>query len=207
MNLKWISQIRFDSHGLVPAIVQECESGMVHMLGYMNQESLEKTISSGWITFYSRSRNSLWTKGETSGNRLKLEHIFWDCDQDTLLILAHALGPTCHKNRTSCFVTPKEEEMPHLKTTALYRLENTIAKRIAFPQEGSYTNYLLEQNISKVLKKLGEESSEIIIAALSESNELLIGEIADFLYHLTVTMGKRNLSWADVFQKLDDRAS
>lgn len=212
------SNIKWDEKGLIPAIVQDFETNQVLMLGYMNDQSLKKTLDTNLVTFFSRSRNTLWTKGETSGNTLEVISIDLDCDNDTLLIQANPAGPTCHTGETSCFfesLTSNNEKIsqeaqkkctPESRRT-LEALMQTVLDRKANPVEGSYTNYLMEKGLGKILKKVGEESSEIIIASLSEDNDSLIGEIGDLLYHLTVLMVEKEISWPEILELLDARAS
>ena len=204
-NIKW------DENGLVPAVVQDSATAQVLMLGYMNAESFAKTLETDLVTFYSRSRSQLWTKGETSGNTLSVVKIDLDCDRDTLLIQAKPAGPTCHTGETSCFYEPvldnnEKKCTPESKRT-LEDLMNTVLDRKSNPVEGSYTNYLIDNGLGKILKKVGEESSEIIIASLSENNESLIGEIGDLLYHLTVLMAEKEISWQEILELLDARSS
>lgn len=212
---KW--NIKWDEKGLIPAIVQDSVTSQVLMLGYMNKASLTKTLNTDLVTFYSRSRNQLWTKGETSGNTLTVVKIDLDCDKDTLLIQAKPAGPTCHTGETSCFYEPvcdntkqvvlvQKKCTPNSKRT-LEDLMNTVVDRKLNPVEGSYTNYLMEKGLGKILKKVGEESSEIIIASLSEDNESLVGEIGDLLYHLTVLMAEKEISWQEILELLDARSS
>ncbi len=206
LNLKW------NSDGLIPAIIQDVNTRQVLMLGYMNEESLKRTLETGNVTFFSRSRNTLWMKGETSGNTLKMISMKADCDDDTLLIDADPAGPTCHTGETSCFfksITKAENEnkrTPQSKRT-LEDLMDTIQDRKKNPVEGSYTNYLIDKGLGKILKKVGEESAEIIIASLSEDKASLVGEIGDLLYHLTVLMVERNVSWEEILELLDGRAA
>lgn len=204
-NVKW------NSDGLVPAVVQDAQTRQVLMLGYMNKASLERTLETKNVTFYSRSRQQLWMKGETSGNTLRMVSMKIDCDNDTLLVEAEPAGPTCHTGETSCFFTTLDEDTQNKRTPMSRRtLENlmeTVQDRKVNPAEGSYTNYLFDQGVGKILKKVGEESAEIIIAALSEDKPSLVGEIGDLLYHLTVLMAEKDVSWEEILQLLDGRAS
>lgn len=206
LNIKW------DAQGLIPAIIQNASTGKVLMLGYMNESSLKQTLSTGLVTFYSRSRQTLWVKGETSGNTLSLVSMELDCDGDALLVKADPAGPTCHTGEESCFyqalteiATEKKRALQSEHTLA--KLMDTVLERKENPQTGSYTNYLIEKGMGKILKKVGEESSEIIIAALSEDDESLIGEVGDLLYHLTVMLAVRGLSWQEILELLDARAA
>ncbi len=214
-NIKW------DDKGLIPAIVQDYSTSRVLMMGYMNEESLIKTLETNLVTFYSRSRSQLWTKGETSGNTLSVVKIALDCDKDTLLIQASPAGPTCHTGETSCFyetildnneINNSKKEPNKKKCTleskrTLEDLMNTVLDRKTNPVEGSYTNYLIDNGLGKILKKVGEESSEIIIASLSENKDSLVGEIGDLLYHLTVLMAEKSISWQEILELLDARSS
>ncbi len=186
--------------GLVPAIVQNADTGQVLMLGYMNLEALTATRESGLVTFYSRSRDVLWRKGETSGNTLALVDIKLDCDQDTLLVQARPAGPTCHIGTISCFGAKGPQGFGWLGA-----LSSLIeVRKTAYPAS-SYTAKLLHGPLTKLAQKLGEEGVETVIAALSETDDELLGEAADLLYHLMVLLAARDLSLADVVTKLQSR--
>lgn len=187
--------------GLVPAIVQDARSGRVLMLGYMNEEALDSTIESGKVTFWSRSRQCLWIKGETSGNRLKLDRILHDCDRDALLILANPVGPTCHRGTASCF----EERSSELLFPVLRELEKVIIERKASLPTGSYTTTLFRDGIERIAQKLGEEAVEVIVSTMQEERRT-VEESADLLYHLLVLLAQRGLSLDDVLQELDNRS-
>ncbi len=189
--------------GLLPAIVQHAASGRVLMLGYMNPESLRLTLSSGRVVFYSRTRNELWTKGETSGNYLDVVQVSTDCDNDTILVLANPLGPTCHKGTVSCFADAWETASGRLTFLAL--LEGTIARRIAESPEGSYTARLYAAGLGRIAQKVGEEGVETALAAVTREDPELIGECADLMYHLLVLLKARNLSLDRVVQELASR--
>lgn len=205
----------FETTTLIPCIVQSAENKDVLMLAYMNQEAFELTLSTQTLTFYSRSRASLWIKGETSGNTLKLISLKADCDADTLLAEVIPTGPTCHTGSTSCFGEPSDAsctaDAAYTANTAdspiLGQLFNCILERKKEPKTGSYTNYLFEQGLDKILKKIGEEASEIIIASKNDSDEALLGEAADFLYHLWVLLAEKNLVPEDLYQVLESRQS
>lgn len=201
------TQINYDLSGLIPVIVQNSVTGDVLMLGYMNEEALEITKSTGWVTFYSRKRLKLWQKGETSGNRLKVNQIQSDCDNDTLLILATPLGPICHTGHATCFFsTPilANAPSPTLYNT-LFSLEATVALRKSSDSTGSYTKYLFNSGIDKILKKVGEEASEVIIASKNDEVDPLIDEVSDLLYHLTVLLSEKNISIAAILGRLRSR--
>jgi len=185
-------------NGLIPVIIQHRDTLQVLMLGYMNKEALEKTRKEGVVTFFSRSKNRLWTKGETSGHFLHVDQIREDCDSDTLLIKANPVGPTCHTGHTSCF----KEETPK---GFLYELEKIIHQRIEQKDEGSYTLKLIEKGINKIAQKVGEEAVELIIEAKDENEDLFLGEAADLMYHFLVLLRAKNLSLEKVEEILQGR--
>jgi phosphoribosyl-ATP pyrophosphohydrolase/phosphoribosyl-AMP cyclohydrolase len=187
--------------GLVPAIIQDAKTKAVLMLGYMNEEALAKTKESGKVTFFSRTKNRLWTKGEESGNFLNVVDIKIDCDQDTLLIKANPVGPTCHKGSDTCW-NEKNESAP---TDFLAHLEDTIQNRKNNPSEKSYTSQLLARGINKVAQKVGEEAVELVIEAKDDSKELFLGEAADLMYHYIVLLAAKNYSFDDVVKVLKER--
>lgn len=186
--------------GLLPTIVQDAQSGRVLMLAYMNRESLAQTLSSRRVTFFSRSRNTLWTKGETSGHWLDLIDIAIDCDADTILVLATPNGPTCHRGTETCF-DPVSEPL----SSELSRLDATIVQRLRDRPEGSYTSKLVAQGALRVAQKVGEEGVEVALAGAAQSTEQLIGEAADLIYHLGVLMHVRGSSLAAVLEQLRAR--
>jgi phosphoribosyl-ATP pyrophosphohydrolase/phosphoribosyl-AMP cyclohydrolase len=187
--------------GLVPAVVQDTRSMRVLMLGYVNREALQKTIATGLVTFYSRSKQRLWQKGETSGHVLWLRSIRVDCDGDTLLIQAEPEGPTCHLGTQSCF---GDDEAPNL--AALADLAKTIHARRSAPEPGSYTAKLFEAGIQRIAQKVGEEGVEVALAATMKSSTLA-GEAADLLYHLLVLLEASEIDLIDVMRILRERAS
>ena len=185
--------------GLLPALVQDRRSGEVLMLGYMNPDALAATIESRFVTFFSRSKERLWQKGETSGNRLALGAIFADCDNDALLVLADPEGPTCHLGSRSCFDAP-------LPTAAwLGELSTIIAERARSGDETSYTRKLLDEGPARIGQKIGEEGVELALAAVSRDADGCVEEAADLLYHLAVLMEARGFSWDDVVERLRSR--
>lgn len=201
------NQINYDALGLIPAIIQNSVTGDVLMLGYMNEEALEMTQVTGWVTFYSRKRLKLWQKGETSGNRLKVVQIKIDCDNDTLLILATPLGPTCHTGHATCFYSEPLQSidtLPSLYNT-LFTLEDTIEQRKQSDSDASYTKYLFDSGLDKILKKIGEESAEVIIASKNDEVDPIIDEVSDLLYHLTVLLNEKNISIASIMGRLRSR--
>lgn len=186
------------SGGLVPAIIQDDRDGQVLMLGYMNSESLQKTISEKKVTFYSRSRGVLWTKGETSGNYLEVKEITTDCDSDTLLIRAVPSGPVCHQGTDTCFGKKSARGF-------LYTLEDLIASRLNTADEKSYTVRLYRQGINRMAQKVGEEAVELIIEAKDNNTDLLKQETADLLYHLLVLLKARGVSLEEIEEVLMSR--
>lgn len=188
-------------NGLVPAIVQHAISGRVLMLGYMNSDALAKTQASKCVTFFSRSRQCLWTKGDTSGNKLHLDSIEIDCDGDTLLVNATPSGPTCHTGTASCF--DQDKERPGFGFVG--ELESIIRGRQENPAGESYTAQLLDEGIQRIAQKIGEEGVEVALAAVSENRDEIIGESADLVYHLLVMLRQQKLSFADVARQLEAR--
>ncbi|MDX5423564.1 MAG: bifunctional phosphoribosyl-AMP cyclohydrolase/phosphoribosyl-ATP diphosphatase HisIE [Hymenobacteraceae bacterium] len=190
--------------GLVPAVIQDELTGQVLMLGYMNQEALEKTRQEGVVTFFSRSKNRLWTKGETSGNTLEVVSITRDCDADSLLIKVKPNGPTCHTGTTSCF---GEAEAANRAAAIRFiaQLEEVIQQRKANPSEGSYTNFLFDKGVNKIAQKVGEEAVETVIDAVAGKLDTMKGEAADLLYHLLVLLSATGLELKDVVAVLQER--
>jgi phosphoribosyl-ATP pyrophosphohydrolase/phosphoribosyl-AMP cyclohydrolase len=189
-------------NGLLPAIVQHWRSGEVLMLGYMNAEALAQTQTSGHVTFYSRSKQRLWTKGESSGHVLNLKSIRIDCDADTLLIKADPHGPTCHTGTSSCFGDSVDVRPP---LGFLAELDALVAKRHDERPEGSYTTTLFDGGIRRIAQKVGEEGVEMALAAVVQGDEALLGEAADLVFHLTVALRARGLSLGEVVGLLAER--
>lgn len=187
--------------GLVPAIIQDATTRKVLMLGFMNEEAYQKTIETKHVTFWSRTRNTLWTKGETSGNFLNLVDIKVDCDNDTLLVQAHPDGPTCHKGTDTCW-GEQNEQNPLLFLT---ELQDFINKRKQEMPEGSYTTKLFTEGINKIAQKVGEEALETVIEATNGSNDHLVYEASDLLYHLLVMLADKGLRIEDVAAELQKR--
>ena len=189
--------------GLLPAVVQHARTGQVLMLAYMNEEALGLTLSTGRAVFYSRSRQKLWTKGETSGHYLNVVDVSTDCDSDTILVLANPLGPTCHKGTESCFA---EAALTDAQPLSFLRvLETTIANRIAERPEDSYTARLLAEGPGRIAQKIGEEGVETALAAVTRDDAGLLAECADLVYHLMVLLKSRNLEFGDVVDELRSR--
>jgi phosphoribosyl-AMP cyclohydrolase / phosphoribosyl-ATP pyrophosphohydrolase len=204
MKLEQVASLDWDKNeGLLPAIVQDAGSGKVLMLGYMNHEALRNTLAEKRVTFFSRSKNRLWTKGETSGNALHVVDVVADCDADTLLVLANPDGPTCHAGTQSCFGDDVAADATSL--SFLMRLEAVIAQRISDRPEGSYTARLWSEGLTRIAQKVGEEGVEVALAAAMQEDERLIGESADLLYHLALLLKSRNLSLAKVVRELEQR--
>lgn len=200
-------ELKKDSNGLVPVIVQDYKTDEVLMMAYMNEEAYNKTFETGYMTYFSRSRQSLWVKGETSGHFQFVKKISVDCDKDTLLAKVKQIGAACHTGNRSCFYTEvaKKEYNETNPNIVLNRVYDVIMDRKEHPKLGSYTNYLFEKGIDKILKKCGEEATEIVIAAKNPESEELKYEISDFLYHMMVLMAERGLDWEDITQELANR--
>lgn len=194
-------QLNFDkTQGLLPCIVQDAQTNIVLMLAYMNREALDKTLSENKLTFYSRSKQRLWTKGETSGNYLHLIDVKIDCDADTLLFKVKPEGPTCHTGADTCFNEKND-------FSGLEFLENIIQERKKNPKSGSYTNQLFDSGINKVAQKVGEEAVELIIEAKDNNEELFLNEAADLMYHYIVLLAAKGYRLEDVVSVLRQRHS
>lgn len=214
-----LEQIKFDRDGLVPAIIQDIESGRVLMMAYMNREALLNTLESGRSCFYSRSRRELWQKGETSGHVQNVKEILYDCDQDCLLLQVEQIGVACHTGHYSCFyrnIEGEEKEHPLYNLEKiyqdgpqgpgiLYELYEIISGRKETMPAGSYTAYLFEKGIDKILKKVGEENAEVIIAAKNGDKPELVYEVADLLYHLLVLLVEQGVELSEIFAELRSR--
>ena len=199
-----IDELKFDEKGLIPAIVTDAENGKVLMLAYMNRESLRISMEKGLTCFWSRSRQELWLKGETSGNYQHIVSIMADCDRDTLLIKVEKDGPACHTGTESCF-NDAVWENDERHEFSLEGLMTLIAGRKVEKKEGSYTTYLFEKGLDKILKKVGEESTEVIIAAKDQDKKETIYEIADLTYHVMVLMIEAGISLEDIHRELASR--
>lgn len=196
-----IDTLKYDDKGLIPAIIQDSTSLNVLMLGYMNKDSLNYTIASKEVTFFSRSKQRLWTKGETSGNKLLLETIEFDCDKDAILIKAKQLGPTCHLDNYSCFKSEKRSSF-----SIVSELENLIEQRKEEPSDNSYISSLLTKGVKEIAKKVTEEAGEASISAVTNDGRI-IDESADLLFHLIVLLKSENYSIEDVYAELIRRSS
>lgn len=210
--MEFLNDLKFDEKGLIPAVAQDAVSGEVLMLAYMNEESIKKTIETGHATYFSRSRNELWEKGATSGNYQDVVDMYVDCDCDAIVVKVRQTGSACHTGNRSCFfrkvVDGKLIEIPTglaARPGILYDVYNVIVDRVKNPKEGSYTNYLFEKGLDKMLKKVGEESAEVIIASKNRVKAEVQYETADLLYHLSVVLVEEGLTWDDIFVELQDR--
>lgn len=208
----FIKELKFDDKGLIPAVAQDAVTGEVLMLAYMNEESIKKTIESGHATYFSRSRQELWEKGAHSGHLQLIKEILVDCDADAIVLKIEQIGAACHTNNPSCFyrrvVDGKLVEIPtglNKNPKILYDVYDIIVDRVKNPKEGSYTNYLFEKGIDKMLKKVGEESAEVIIASKNYVKSEVQYETADLLYHLSVVLVEQGLTWDDIFAELRSR--
>ncbi|MDD4171303.1 MAG: bifunctional phosphoribosyl-AMP cyclohydrolase/phosphoribosyl-ATP diphosphatase HisIE [Syntrophomonas sp.] len=213
-----INTIKFDERGLVPAIIQDYQSGQVLMMAYMNAESFNKTISTGKTWFYSRSRQALWMKGESSGHIQAVKELLYDCDADTLLIKVEQTGAACHTGHYSCFyrnvegkeVAPLVFEPDRVYGSPvgpgiLYELYDVIMDRKEKMPEGSYTTYLFDKGLDKILKKVGEENAEVIIASKNRSKSEVVYETSDLIYHLLVLLVEQGVSLEEIFTELKSR--
>jgi phosphoribosyl-ATP pyrophosphohydrolase/phosphoribosyl-AMP cyclohydrolase len=188
------------SDGLVPAVIQDVNTNKVLMLGYMNKEAFEKTQKEGKVTFFSRSKQRLWTKGETSEHYLMVQEILLDCDQDTLLIKVTPIGPTCHTGADTCWFEKNED-----KTTFLTHLKKVIRERKNNPTDQSYTSSLFEKGTNKIAQKVGEEAVELVIEAKDDNKELFLGEAADLMFHYLVLLEQKNIDLDEIFDVLQAR--
>jgi phosphoribosyl-AMP cyclohydrolase / phosphoribosyl-ATP pyrophosphohydrolase len=209
--MEW-EKLKFGVDGLIPAVVQDFQSKEVLTVAYMNKESLEKTVEIGETVFFSRSRNELWHKGETSGNTQKVKEIRYDCDQDALVVLVEPKGPACHTGSYSCFSetlfsseTVSSSFPQSNRYAILNELQEIIAKREHEMPEGAYTTYLFEKGVDKILKKVGEEAGEVIIAAKNRDPEELKWEVSDLFYHVLVLLQEQKVPLDEILQTLKER--
>jgi phosphoribosyl-ATP pyrophosphohydrolase/phosphoribosyl-AMP cyclohydrolase len=211
-----VAALRFDADGLIPAVVQEVGTGEVLMVAWMNAEALERTLATRRTHFWSRSRGRLWRKGETSGHEQHVEAVYADCDGDTLLVLAHQVGVACHTGSRTCFFTRLDEprkagQEPAAAASApgspaiLDTVERVIQSRRVTPQPGSYVSGLLEAGDARIVRKVGEEATEVMVAALAEGSNRLVAEVADLWFHTLVLLGARGLSVRHVLAELGRR--
>lgn len=207
-----LNKIKFDEKGLVPAVVQDAATKEVLMLAYMNAETLKMTIETKKATFWSRSRQEIWVKGETSGNIMHVVDIKVDCDGDSLVVLAKPDGPACHTGNRSCFFRKVDgdaltEDTRQTGTAMLMAEFATIMDRKLNPEDGSYTNYLFNKGEDKILKKVGEEAAEVVIAGKNRDKDEIKYETADLLYHLAVMLADNDMTWDDIFEEMEVRAN
>ncbi len=207
--------VKFDEKGLIPVVTQDYKTKEVLMVAYMNREALEKTAETGKVTYFSRSRNQLWVKGETSGHFQNVKSIKLDCDGDTILIEAEQIDAACHTGNKTCFYRTLTDgnwvekasgsEDEKLSAHILQEVYDVIVDRTVHPKEGSYTNYLFTKGLDKILKKVGEETAEVIIAAKNKSKEEIRYEVSDLMYHLMVLLVERGLTLEDIYSELKGR--
>ncbi len=212
MNQAERAGLKFDMQGLLPSVVQDWLDGTVLMVGYMNQEAISKTLAIKTVHFWSRSRNKLWEKGETSGYKLHVKELFVDCDRDTILVKAQPVGPTCHTGERTCFFSrlddrglPVEEKTKDAAGGILESVLRTILERRAHPQAGSYTTKLFEGGHDKILKKVAEEAGEVLLASKGGKKEEIVYEVADLFFHTLMVLGYHDLSLQDIYQELGKR--
>ena len=206
-----INTLKFDASGLIPAVVQNIETNEVLMVAYMNADTIKQTLETGRATFWSRSRQEVWVKGDTSGNYMYVKEVRVDCDCDCLVVLVNPAGPACHTGNRSCFFRKiedgklVEDSKEQTKTDVFAREQAVVMDRKEHPEEGSYTNYLFDKGEDKILKKVGEECTEIVIAAKNPDKEEIKYEISDFLYHMMVLMVEKGVSWEEITRELAKR--
>ena len=200
-----LSMIKFDERGLVPAVVQDINTNKVLMLAYMSKESIEKTLETKRTCFFSRSRNELWEKGATSGNVQDVVSISYDCDGDTLLVMVKQTGVACHTGAYTCFNDEIYNSGEKPSADIVQRVYDTVMDRKNNPVEGSYTNYLFDKGIDKILKKVGEENAEVIIAAKNNSRQEVVYETCDLIYHVLVMLINQGVSLGELKAELESR--
>ncbi|MBI4494706.1 MAG: bifunctional phosphoribosyl-AMP cyclohydrolase/phosphoribosyl-ATP diphosphatase HisIE [Chloroflexi bacterium] len=198
-------EVRFDGAGLIPAVVQDARTGQVLLLGYMNREALEYTLTSGRVWFFSRSRDELWLKGGTSGNYLNVRAVRADCDRDTLLVLAEPEGPTCHTGERSCFFRPLQQQPAPAPAEMARELFDVVLSRQRERPEGSYVGKLFNGGMDRIAKKVGEEATEVVIAAKNADRAELVREMADLWFHCYVLLAEAGLSPAEIWEELGRR--
>lgn len=207
-----LNTLKFDANGLITAVVQNIETNEVLMVAYMNADTIKQTIETGRATFWSRSRQEVWVKGDTSGNYMYIKEIRVDCDCDCLVLLVNPAGPACHTGNRSCFFRKLEDgklvESPdaNVKTDVFAREQAVVMDRKANPEDGSYTNYLFDKGEDKILKKVGEEAAEVVIAGKNRDKDEIKYEVADLIYHLTVMLVDNGMTWEDIYEEMERRS-
>ena len=211
---KWIDELHFNRKSLIPAIVQDKNTNEILMMAYMNEDAVIKTAETKKATFWSRSRNRLWVKGETSGNFMVVDEIRVDCDEDAILLLVTPTGPACHTGNKSCFYRRVKKSILTMINSAddtedisdaLKKEQEVVISRKLKPEPGSYTNYLFDKGDDKILKKVGEEAAEVVIAGKNRSKDEIAYETADLMYHLTVMLVDNGMTWEDIFREMKNR--
>ncbi len=206
-----INTLKFDASGLIPAVVQNIETNEVLMVAYMNADTIRQTIETGRATFWSRSRQEVWVKGDTSGNYMYVKEIRVDCDCDCLILLANPAGPACHTGNRSCFFRKiedgkfVEDKNAPSRSDIFAREQAVVIDRKENPEEGSYTNYLFDKGEDKILKKVGEEAAEVVIAGKNRDKDEIRYEVADLIYHLTVMLVDNGMTWDDIYEEMERR--
>lgn len=201
-----LGELKFNSHGLIPAIIQDIESNQVLMMAFMNKEALDKTLESRQTWFWSRSRQELWHKGATSGHYQAVKEIYYDCDADCLLVKVVQTGAACHTGQRTCFHNNLvSSEKPPANSEILNKVYDVIVDRKREMPEGSYTTYLFTKGLDKILKKVGEEAAEVIIGAKNRNRDEVVYEVSDLLYHLMVLLAEQDITPQEVYQELAER--
>ena len=208
-----INTLKFDASGLIPAVVQNIETNEVLMVAYMNADTIKQTLETGRATFWSRSRQEVWVKGDTSGNYMYVKEVRVDCDCDCLVVLVNPAGPACHTGNRSCFFRKiedgklVEDAKEQTKTDVFAREQAVVMDRKEHPEEGSYTNYLFDKGEDKILKKVGEEAAEVVIAGKNRDKDEISYETADLIYHLTVMLVDNGMTWEDIYKEMERRSN
>ena len=208
-----INTLKFDASGLIPAVVQNIETNEVLMVAYMNADTIKQTLETGRATFWSRSRQEVWVKGDTSGNYMYVKEVRVDCDCDCLVVLVNPAGPACHTGNRSCFFRKiedgklVEDAKEQTKTDVFAREQAVVMDRKEHPEEGSYTNYLFDKGEDKILKKVGEEAAEVVIAGKNRDKDEISYETADLNYHLTVMLVDNGMTWEDIYKEMERRSN
>lgn len=208
-----INTLKFDASGLIPAVVQNIETNEVLMVAYMNADTIKQTLETGRATFWSRSRQEVWVKGDTSGNYMYVKEVRVDCDCDCLVVLVNPAGPACHTGNRSCFFRKiedgklVEDAKEQTKTDVFAREQAVVMDRKEHPEEGSYTNYLFDKGEDKILKKVGEEAAEVVIAGKNRDKDEISYETADLIYHLTVMLVDNGMTREDIYKEMERRSN